>query len=84
MAAFTKTTRALFNNRVNLQNQGTQLVWAMYQKYMPQYNPLTLQQVVNDFTMFKCVKHQFKTFAIKIGTMRAELQQNRKSFASSE
>eukprot|EP00957_Ditylum_brightwellii_P127690 9737360-Ditylum_brightwellii.AAC.1 len=84
MAAFNKTMRATFNKRVDLQNQGTQLLWAMYQKYMPQFNPLTLQQVVYEFTVLKCVNHQFEIFATKIGTMRAEMQQNRKNFSSNE
>eukprot|EP00957_Ditylum_brightwellii_P049000 3718119-Ditylum_brightwellii.AAC.1 len=84
MAAFNETTRATFNKIVDLQNQGTQLLWAMYQTYMPQYNPLTLQQIANNFTMLKCVNHQFETFATKIGTMLAELQQNGKSFSLSE
>eukprot|EP00957_Ditylum_brightwellii_P044426 3370928-Ditylum_brightwellii.AAC.1 len=51
---------------------------------MPQYDPLTLQQMVNEFAMPKCVNHQFEMFATKIGTMQAELQQNGKSFSSSE
>eukprot|EP00957_Ditylum_brightwellii_P018236 1374205-Ditylum_brightwellii.AAC.1 len=53
MKTFKETTRAAFNKRVDLQNQGTQLLCAMYQKYMPQYNPLTPQQIVNNFTMLK-------------------------------
>eukprot|EP00957_Ditylum_brightwellii_P014537 1094545-Ditylum_brightwellii.AAC.1 len=84
MMTFNETTRSTFNKRVDLQNQGTQLLWAIYQKYMPLYNPLTLQQIVSNFKMLKCVNHQFETFATKIGTMRAELEQNRKSFLSSE
>eukprot|EP00957_Ditylum_brightwellii_P112758 8595823-Ditylum_brightwellii.AAC.1 len=84
MAAFNETTKGTFNKRVDLQNKGTQLLWAMYQKYMPQYNPLTLQQIVNNFTLLKCVNHQFETFATKIGTMWAELQENGKSLLSSE
>mmetsp|Transcript_32314 Transcript_32314/g.47413 ORF Transcript_32314/g.47413 Transcript_32314/m.47413 type:complete len:711 (+) Transcript_32314:111-2243(+) len=84
MAAMNDQTRSILNQRTDLLDDGVAILWSLYNKYTPTYDALTLQQAVNDFQSMKCTNNSFDTFATKIGTTRAILQRNGKTFTPAE
>jgi len=81
MASFNDGT-SHFNQRSDLFNNGIAPLWDVHTKNMPTDDALSLQQAVNTFQSLKYQNHEFDTFATKIGTTRAELQQSRKAFTA--